>query len=144
IDALEEKMGEVLLRHLRTRLGLIREAEMRFRGLRFDWLTLAPSHLLYQAELDWKNPRCPRLAMRLLVQCTPYDVLQEDMIVNLLAHVTGAQAPCQYAVLVHPIATNASDKLRLLRESRGHLLLLTPSEIDMLPSFITLSTGGAV
>ena len=86
----------------------------------------------------------PRLALRLLVQCAPYDVIQEDQVVNLMGHLAEADDPCQYGILVHPVATNPADKRRLLRQSHGHLLVFTPADIAALPQlFARFKTGGS-
>jgi TIR domain-containing protein len=138
MDRLEREMSEVVLGQLRSRMSLLREARSRFENLTFDWREVSPQSLLYEAMLNWDRAQSPRLALRLLIQCAPYDVLQEDQIINLMGHMAILSKHCQYGILVHPTATNPGDKSRLLRQSQGHLLLLTPDEIASLPQLLKI------
>lgn len=138
-DCLERTINDVLMNHLRTRLALVRDTEQAFRQLRFaGWSELDAGNLVFEALYDCNGPLAPGLLMRLLVQCAPYDILQEELVHNLSFHFQSSQNPCQYAVLVYPTAVNSRDKARLLRNSRGHLLLLTPQELPQLPNLFRL------
>ncbi len=136
-DDLEATMSTVLLEHFRARRRLVVDAESFFEGAQFSFESVPgmESRLLYTAEKSLDTTLTPRLSIRALCQCAPYDVLLGESVANLSADLARSSTHHQYGVLLHQTPAERYEREQLLTGTTGQIMLLKPDELDQVPLF---------
>ncbi len=137
LNKLEEVMLGQLLGQLRVRKTLVPATEAALKKMGFtSWNVVSKDRLVFETELQAYpgDGRIPSLCLRLLVQCWPYDWVLDYTVRSMsrLVRARSRDRHCQYGVMVHSGKTD-TNRLQLLENSGGHLMILEPGEFEKLP-----------
>jgi len=139
LERLEQQMSEYLLAHFRTSRRLVAQVKARLvNGFAFEWEGVVGKPLLYQTTISRESQATPHLHLRFLVQCAPYDRVFEETIQNLLQDLRDHGRHCQYGLVVHQATIYRPEKARLLSQCGGHIMVLEPDQLSLLPAVLKL------
>ena len=110
---LEEEIHRILLGHYRVRRQLVSATEQQFAAVNFTWHEAEAERLLYHADQEVQSRRAPGMMRRMLVQCSPYDAVLRQSLVETARFLRDYTPRCQYGLLVHSVEAFQPNPLEL-------------------------------
>jgi len=126
---LEEEIHRILLGHYRVRRQLVSATEQQFAAVNFTWHEAEAERLLYHADQKVHSRRAPGMIRRMLVQCSPYDAVLRQALVETARSLRDHTLHCQYGLLVHSVEVFQPNPLELNEDIDPPIYICHPDQI---------------